>query len=562
MKLEQHVEGIKNKILSAFTKQLSSEGLKEKDYSGANERLKSLIENLIGETASYEKARLKLLDEFTFTLFNRIAAIKVMEAKTLIPETIIPRANNGDRSFAHKLWLEQNPHKRNLPFEALDEFITAQFRSLANEINLFSEDYLYDKIPNVFDLKEIIDLFNLIEETEWKSDDIMGWLYESYNKTELSEFKESKAKIEYDKVSLSSQVYTPKWVVKFLVDNSLGKLYLEMYPDSALKEKYLIANAPKTRTREPKKPEEIKLIDPAPGSGNFLLYAFDFFFDIYLDQGYDEDDIPKLIIENNLYGIDIDDRAIQICQLGLYIKAKEKNRSIKIEKFNIVSSDFYLPEYDNVKNVFEADQSLDSGSVKLIKNVWEDLRFAYKFGSLLSIEEKFNNQFDKLLKTKDTLFGDVHIEEFSNFRNEFFPRLKSVVAKYSNGKGNKFLKSKTIDSFSFLEIISAKYDVAVANPPYTDSSDFGAELKKFIDANYKTPYKFHSNLYSCFIKKCIDLVDENGKIVMIHPHTFMFIKSFEDIRKYILEKLHINIFVDYGLDRVNLFFPGILVEAV
>ncbi len=148
---------------------------------------------------------------------------------------------------------------------------------------------------------------------------------------------------------LQSQVYTPHWVVKFKINNSLGKLYLEMYPDSRIKDKYKIANAPIKQTRMRKPLTEIRLVDLATGSGNYLFYAFDLFYDLYMDQidkygaDYDEDEIPKLIIENNLYGIDIDNRAIQIAQLGLYIKAMRKKRDIHIEKFNVVSSDFILP---------------------------------------------------------------------------------------------------------------------------------------------------------------------------------------------------------------------------
>ena len=178
-------------------------------------------------------------------------------------------------------------------------------------------------------------------------DDILGWLYESYNNVKKADFKASNDKIEYDKVSLQSQVYTPRWVVQFLVDNSLGKLYLEMYPDSEIKAHYKIANAPKTSTRKRKPLPEIKLIDPACGSGNFLLYAFDFFYALYVDQienygaVYELADVPQLIIENNLHGIDLDDRAIQLAQLGLYIKARKKRRSMGSLKFKVVSSDFF-----------------------------------------------------------------------------------------------------------------------------------------------------------------------------------------------------------------------------
>ncbi|MCR4337884.1 MAG: BREX-1 system adenine-specific DNA-methyltransferase PglX [Candidatus Omnitrophica bacterium] len=122
-------------------------------------------------------------------------------------------------------------------------------------------------------------------------------------------------------------------------------------------------------------------------------------------------------------------------------------------------------------------------------------------------------------------------------------------------------QSKANDAITFLEILTQKYDVAVANPPYTDSADFGEELKGFIEANYKKPYAFHSNLYATFIKRAFELTIEDGFFATIHPHTFMFIKSFEGVREYIINHSHIDLMVDYGLDRVNLFGPGILLDA-
>src|SRR5690606_24263333 len=135
---------------------------------------------------------------------------------------------------------------------------------------------------------------------------------------------------------------------------------------------------------------------------------------------------------------------------------------------------------------------------------------------------------------------------------------KQAVEQYAKTSSDTFLSSKTRDAIVFLELITSKYDVATANPPYTDSTDFGPDLKKFVDNTYKQPNKFNSNLYSVFIKRCYELTNQEGRIAMIHPHTFMFIKSFEEVREFILENTIIDILVDFGLDRVNLFGPGIL----
>lgn len=587
MKLADHVELIRNLIDTAFRNRLGRMGITAAsiqpiesipgEYHDDRRRIETIREVLIAETSSVADAFEKLIEEFTFTLFNRMAALKVMEAHTLHPEIVTRRSQHGDRSFAHKYWLEQNPDGRNEEMEGLVRFFENQLSSLSSDIPLFSTDQPYHLLPTAIELNGIFNAFNQVESDDqvddeiWKSDDVLGWLYESYNNYKKAAHKESGDKTEYNKVSIQSQVYTPRWVVKFLVDNSLGKLYLEMYPDSEIKNRYKIANAPNTRIREPKPLSEIKMIDPATGSGNFLLYGFDLFYDLYSDQidnygaDYDDRNIAELIIANNLHGIDLDDRAIQLAQLGLFIKAKRKKRTARIEHFNIVSSDFFLPDYIDVVHLFEDGQPLEKGLDQLINDLWVDLQNAYKFGSLIRLEEKFNARMKQMEQQFSlpqlNLLEEPTVAYLKDFRKSFFNDLSLAVAQNTAHNGQTFLNTKTQDAITFLQLLTQKYDVAVANPPYTDSADFGPDLKKFIEANYRQPYKFNSNLYASFIKRCCELTDNAGYVALIHPHTFMFIKTFEDVRKYIIEKTHIDVMVDYGLDRVNLFGPGILLDA-
>jgi hypothetical protein len=605
VKLSDHVDKLRNLIEVSCdkyfarlgigaNKQIELEKLPSKLHV-ERQRFEEMLENHVGETGCYKNAREKLLDELTFTLFNRIAAIKVMETASLFPPIITKQPEHGDRSFGHKAWLEMRPDMRNEELEGIREYINHSFNELGETLPLYSKEFPYALLPDAISLNDIIDAFNAVEKDPqveaniWESDDILGWLYESYNNTKKQAFKDGDEKTEYDKVSLQSQVYTPRWVVQFLVENSLGKLYLEMYPNSEIKTHYKIANEPKSQERKPKPLHEIKLIDPSCGSGNFLLYAFDFFYALYLDQiennpkaNYNEADIPKLIIENNLHGIDLDDRAVQLAQLGLYIKARKKRRSLGRLKFNVVSSDFYLPDYKEPRHIFEDGTELDKLQKELIADIWSDLQYAYKFGSLIRLDEKLKAKLIMLeaeqggaqqeLFTDDEmgiprkpvqlgLFTTMDIEHQKDFIKTFFINLKTAVEHYAKAKGSAFIASKTRDAITFLELLTTEYDVATANPPYTDSSDFGTDLKAFIENNYKKPYKFNTNLYAVFIKRCYEFVGEDGKIAMIHPHTFMFIKSFEDVRKFMVDKTHIDVMVDFGLDRVNLFGPGILLDA-
>ncbi|MCE1168904.1 MAG: BREX-1 system adenine-specific DNA-methyltransferase PglX, partial [Sphingobacteriia bacterium] len=594
MKLSEHTEHIRQLIDQAFRNRLGRMGINEEQLVSLlnapveRKRMETIREIFIAETGTVVDAYEKLVEELTFTLFNRLAALKVMEAHTLHPEIVTRRETHGGRSFAHLVWLEQNPNARtHFEEEGIIEFLEEQLQKLASNIPLFSPQHPYHLLPTAIELLQIINAFNAVEDdidvaktipnssfpipnSIWQSDDVLGWLYESYNNYKKAAHKASGDKTEYNKVSIQSQVYTPRWVVQFLVNNSLGKLYLEMYPDSEIRHKYKIAQAPTTQIRERKPLHEIRMIDPSTGSGNYLLYGFDMYYDLYIDQienygvDYNEADVPKLIIENNLHGVDLDDRAIQLAQLGLYIKAKRKKRTVKIENFNIVSSDFFLPAYEEVQAIFE-DGNVGERERKIIEDLWEDLQNAHKFGSLIRLEEKLNLKWfgtkDKNDPNQVTLFGQQELEGFETFRTNFFTNLQKAVAQNTAKQGQTFLNTKTQDAITFLQLLTQKYDVAVANPPYTDSADFGPELKKFIDANYKQPYKFNTNLYAAFIKRCCEITTDDGYVGMIHPHTFMFIKTFEDVRKYLIEHTHIDLMVDYGLDRVNLFGPGILLDA-
>ena len=588
MKLADHVERIRQLIDTSFRNRLgrmgiTSSGLQPvetipEEYREDRSRIESIRKVLIAETGSMIDAYEKLVEEFTFTLFNRLAALKVMEAHTLHPEIVTRRNQHGDRSFAHFLWLEQHPAGRDEEQEGLLHFMEYQLATLATDIPLFSLYHPYHLLPTVIELNGIIQAYNQVETDEqvepeiWKSDNVLGWLYESYNNYKKIAHKNSGAKTEFNKVIIQSQVYTPRWVVKFLVDNSLGKLYLEMFPDSTIKENYKIANAPNTQTRDRKPLTEIRLIDPATGSGNFLLYGFDLFYDLYTDQidnygaDYEEKKIPELIIHHNLYGVDLDDRAVQLAQLGLYIKAKLRKRSAKVEHFNIVSSDFYLPDYHAVKHLFENGEKLSPELEKIVIDLWADLQQAHRFGSLIRLEEKFSKRLNDLVQEfwgrgRSSLFDDQTLANYEQFREDFFTNLQKAVAYNTKKQGLNFLNTKTADAITFLQLLTQKYDVAVANPPYTKSGDFGPELKIFVEENYKKPYKFSANLYAAFIKRCCELTYDTGYVSLIHPHTFMFIPTFEDVRKYIIENTHIDLLVDYGLDRVNLFGTEILVEA-
>lgn len=582
MKLIQHVLSIRCLIQQAFENRFERLGLKctgeqpietlPEERQEARRRLDNIIANHKESGNDYRTAREETIRECVFTLFNRIAAIKVMEDRELFPEIIRRRTEHAGRSFAHNAWLEEHPEERSAEREGLKHFLNDKFEELGVRLPIYKTDYPYALLPTADELFRILEAFNAVEldidcgDDIWKGDDILGWMYENFNQVEKKAHKESKDDTEYDKVSLQSQFYTPKWVVKFLVDNTLVKQYLEMYPSSPLREKYQVANAPELSPFPApgvtaKKVEELRLIDPACGSGNFLLYACGVFYDLYQDQvdnfgvNYSRRDIPKSILENNLYGVDLDERAVQLTQLSLYIKAWQLGgrRMNFPEHINVVSTAFTLPSFDNVEMALMMGDEWKGVEVNTLRMVWNDLQNAYKFGSLIRIEEAF----DRLLPIDaDDMFANQWKQDMFSFKRIAIEKLRHQLA---NSSSNPYSLSKVNDAMTFLDILTNKFDVAVANPPYTDSADFGKELKEFIDENYKKPLKFNSNLYTAFIKRCYELTTEDGKVGMIHPLTFMYIKTFEDVRKFMLGNTHIDVLGELGLGGV---FPSAQVDVV
>lgn len=585
MKIEEYVEKIRLKVEDAVKNTLdrcgitaTSNDFKDVTIAGIEVgNVKQLIESISEEKHEWIECYEEIVDDYAFTLFNRLVCIKVLEAHGLYPEMITQRQQHSGKSYGHYMWLESNGQYKDDSFEGLDKYISCQFEQLSKECDLFNTTIPLHMIPPATFLKEIIDLINAVDVDDqvendiWKHDNILSQIYELYNNSKKAALKASGDKVEYGKVHVQSQIYTPEWVVKFLVDNSLGKMYLEMYPDSEIKDNHKIIGDFTSASRDIKPLDEFKIIDPCVGSGNFLLYCFDLFYDMYLDQienygaDYSKREVPQMIIEKNLHGIDLDERAVQLTKVGLFIKAKTKRNSVHIDHYNVVSASFRLPAFSEIGTMFNA-QFFSKDFSELLSDAWKDLQQAHKFGSLLRIDEKFEEKKKELKKdlgdSQLSLFTYEKVAEFDLFANNFYEKLEESVSKYAIDDKKKYLADEAIVAITYLKIIIEKYDVVVSNPPYTDGAALGNEIHEFLEENYKRKYNCTSNLYSCFIKSNIEKVIENGYVGMVHPHTFMYIDAYKDVRNLILQRCNIELLVDYGLDRVNLFGPGILVDSV
>jgi type II restriction/modification system DNA methylase subunit YeeA len=390
---------------------------------------------------------------------------------------------------------------------------------------LLLPDYLLDqesiirKIVN--DLSD--ENFFQIEEDGTKKDnvEVLGWLYQYY----MSEKKEQVGGLKNRTVSkedlpVVTQLFTPKWIVQYLVQNSLGKLYDEKYEDNQLArhwDYYLKHEENHYLYPETDSLEDLKILDPACGSGHILLYAFDMLYEMYEECGYPSRDIPQLILEKNLYGLDIDKRAQQIANFTLLMKAAEKQprfisrlsrkgESPKINVYEIVDTDQTLSE-EAIDYFTESE--IEKSLIDQLMNQFENGK---QFGSLINPIE-------------------VPYEQWIARINEIKNKQKDLIEDYYY----KELKEKLLPVLKQAYLLYQKYDVVVTNPPYHNK--YNQLLKSFMMKNYN---EYKMDLYSAFIYKCTLMTKQNGYSALMTPFTWMFIKNHQNLRKYLISNYSIS----------------------
>ena len=391
-----------------------------------------------------------------------------------------------------------------------------------------------------------------IDEGDWQEIEIIGWLYQFY----ISEKKDQvigKA-VKSEDIPAATQLFTPNWIVKYMVQNSLGHQWLATYPASSLKAKMDYYIEPADQTGEvqaqladitPKElnPEKITLLDPACGSGHILVEAYDLFKAIYEERGYTHRDIPRLILETNLYGLEIDDRAAQLAGFALLMKARADDRQIfestptmnvmaiqsnkgldaaeiahhliTKERVELVPSDDLMPDtLTQPVLAANATSEVKAGTIESLINLFAD---AKTFGSLITIP-------DNIAKA--------------------LPALKLLV---DSDEGDDFFRRQARQSFAPIveqaEILARKYDCVVANPPYMGSKGMNPQLKKFVNSRYPNS---KSDLFAIFMERNLELTTVHGLVAMITMQSWMFLSSYEKLRDIILERVNINSMVHLG----------------
>ena len=467
-----------------------------------------------------------VMEEAAYTWFNRFIALRYMEANGYLPSKVRVFTNENG-AFKPDILKEA----LTIEMEGLDrEKVITMVESQQNEalykyLIITQCNALNNSLPEMFEqigvwtellfpanlLRERSVVQRMVEdipESDWLDQvQIIGWLYQYYNsepKDKVFANMKKNIKISKENIPAATQLFTPDWIVRYMVENSLGRLWYEghagfdksewkYYLDEAEQEESVKAELERPRNDlKNLSPEDIKFIDPCMGSGHILVYAFDVLIQIYTSVGYSEKDAAQLIISKNLYGLDLDKRAYQLAYFAVMMRARQYDRRFLTR--GIQPNISYFQDIPNVDNTFL------SGSLKTFA---EQFRNADTYGSLMSMQAV-----DGLDEAVSTFSGIIGFGQ-----NE----LEHLICLY--------------------KILSQKYDIVCTNPPYMGSSGMNAILSDFAKKNFPDS---KSDLFACFIEKCGQFAKKNGYYAMLTQHAWMFLSSYENFRKKLMQKTIVN----------------------
>lgn len=499
-----------------------------------------------------------VVEEVAYTWFNRLIAVRFMEVNDYLPSRV--RVLSSESNGKTEPDLVTAPFDADLNFNSkekvliaelklenkLDELFRLLFIKQCNALNTILPK-LFEKTNDYTELllnisytdKEgvVAHLVNDIDEDDFRDQvQIIGWLYQYYNtepKDETFALLKKNVKITKERIPAATQLFTPDWIVRYMVENSLGRLWLEGHTNDELKAKwkYYLEEAEQpqeVRTqlkqisveRRRLMPEDITFIDPCMGSGHILAYAFDVFMQIYESAGYSQRDAARLILEKNLYGLDIDKRAYQLAYFSLIMKARQYNRriletSIKINIGEIQESGEIGKFYNYHVDDFMLDKTLSTTHQETIRYILSAFMDAKEYGSLLQLEtHDYLGLMDAWKYTASQTTGIFNLTLWYSAVEKDIPLLIEQAI-----------------------MLTQKYDVVVTNPPYMGSSGMNGKLAEFVKKEYPDG---KSDLFAAFIERCGEMAKQNGYQAMITQHAFMFLSSYEKLRTKLLLKNIVN----------------------
>lgn len=498
---------------------------------------KNSIQKLLREveTKGYDN----VIEEVAYTWFNRLIAIRYMEVHNYLPSKVRVLSSETKGKVDPDILTDYQYTDLSVNKEEVASLLAQgnreeAFRKLlaaqCNELNNIMP-FLFEKLADYSELllpESLLHADSLInklgkdlEDADFEHVEVIGWLYQYYiseKKDEVFAGLKTNKKITKENIPAATQLFTPNWIVRYMVENSLGHMWLESHFESDLKEemKYYVEpaeqeNEVKVKLEELRNPnlspEEITIMDPACGSGHILVYAFDLLYKIYEERGYPTKEIPTLILEKNLYGIDIDDRAAQLASFALMMKAREKAKRIfrNVPRLNVIS----IQESNSILIEQATDLIGETDDEKEeIKDLLTTFMDAKNFGSILQ-PKKVN--FDKyIVKIKELeKAGQVTLENF-----EVYEQLDVINEILIQGR-----------------VLTSQYNVVITNPPYMGSKSMNDKLSKYVRKYYKNS---KADLFAVFMERCNEFTKPNGFHAEINQHSWMFLSSFEKIRNQIL----------------------------
>lgn len=486
-----------------------------------------------------------------YTWANRLLALRCMEARGLIDEVILQKEAYGGRSLQHNRLARREPERCTGEDEGLFAVLFDEFERRAKELPLLFNPRAPEVAlrPSVAGLKHCVALLsgtepvrgqNAATDDVFTAPDALGWAYQYWNTEEKDRVFEKVrtrkgAKIEGAEIIPATCIYTEPYIVKFLVQNSLGALWAGMRPDSRLPEKweYFVRDADRAPVQ--KKPvRDITFLDPACGSGHFLIEAFDLLHDMYLEEGEitQPAEICAAILERNLFGIDIDERAVQIAALALVMKAKEKAHDFIPRRLNLVATDIRLPSGKDHLDAFLRKHPDDGELKPALLTIFEGLTHADEVGSLLQIEEPVERELRSIrqrLGGQLTLTGPKTEEEWSAWKTGVIERLHDHFEAEAGARDlmAAFFGEAGAKGLSLVELLAHRYDVVATNPPYMGSKNMGEVVKKYVEHHFPAGKR---DLYAAFILRCLELAAPGGRVAMVTQQSWMFLRSFADLR--------------------------------
>ena len=541
---------------------ISGEAVRQRD------KLIEVIQQKEKDT-DYKTAYQYVIEEVAYTWFNRLIAIRFMEVNDYLPSHIRVLSSESGKLEPD---LVTTPFDAELPFTAeeeaqifqlkqdnkLDEVFRILFLKQCNALNEILPA-LFEKTKNYTELLlslSVIDqdgvvyhLIHDIPEDDFNIErggqvEIIGWLYQYYNTEPKAAAFAKNGKITKEEIPAVTQLFTPDWIVRYMVENSLGRLWVEGHPDCGLKEnwKYYLEEAQQEPEVQAKlaeirkeyaalNPEDIKLIDPCMGSGHILVYAFDVLMQIYESAGYSQRDAAKSILEHNIYGLDIDDRAYQLAYFAVMMKARQYNRRI-LNGEN--SCHVYAIQESNSINrahlkYFGAGlDDIEKNAAKMqMEGLLDTLTDAKEYGSILNVESYNWDLLRRFVAAEDT-DGQISMD--------------SVGVEDTAEQLNRLV--------DIGETMARKYWVTITNPPYAAISNLSPKVNDFVKANYPDS---KVDLFAVFIERCGLMTRVSGYQAMITQHAWMFLASYENLRDKLLNKELINLahLGPHAFDEIN-----------